>query len=371
MTRRSPSRYGKRVQPQELFTSVLARSEALGPPPSGDAALERYRADCAEWVARVPEPPLYRRAQDPSRARAAALLPDGEGLLARGWALMKAGVATAADTTLTQSLEAHLESLCLVTEGQLERAEASWARASALERKARAARRTFVREDEVELPVWDAGTGASRFDPRPAPSLRVRMACPQWACRRPEEIQLSPTYAIHRRTCPRCGHPYVAYLAEARELSVERTPGGRRYGFRVEALGGGLSRVEFNDDGTDLLTVVRGDLLAFLYTAERELRGVTNLSTGRTLWVTRAGPCYLATHVYGEGAQELFRFRAFRDLVLVQFAAGRCFVRSYYRLAPVLVRWLPRHRVVDRALGGLVRGCAWVLKSMDALERAR
>jgi hypothetical protein len=359
------------VHPQELFTSVLARSRALGPPPAGDAALERYRADCTEWVARVPEPPLYRRAQDPSRARAAALLPDGEGLLARGWALLQAGVASAADTTLTQALEAHLESLCLVTEGQLERAEAAWARASALERKARAARRTFVREEEVELPVWDAGTGASRFDPRPAPSLRVRLACPQWACRRAEEIQLSPTYAIHRRTCLRCGQPYVAYLAEARELSVERTPGGRRYGFRVEALGGGLSRVEFDDDGTDLLAVVRGDLLAFLYTAERELRGVTNMSTGRTLWVTRSGPCYLATHVYGESAPELFYFRAFRDRVLVQSAPGRCLVRAYYRGAPVLVRWLPRHPVADRLLRQLVHLLARLLKSVDALERAR
>lgn len=359
------------VQPQELFTSVLARSRALGPPPSGDAALERYRADCAEWVARVPEPPLYRRAQDPSRARAAALLPDGEGLLARGWALMQAGVASPADTTLTQALEAHLESLCLVTEGQLERAEAAWGRASGLERKARAARRTFVRDEEVELPVWDAGTGASRFDPRPAPSLRLRLACPQWACRRVEEVQLSPSYAIHRQTCARCGQPYVAYLAETRELSVERTSGGRRYGFRVEALGGGLSRVEFNDDGTELLAVVRGDLLAFLYTAERELRGVTNLSTGRTLWVTRAGPCYLATHVYGEAAPELAHFRAFRDLVLLQLAPGRWFVRVYYWSAPTLVRWLPRHPVPDRILRALVHGCARLLKYMDALERAR
>ncbi len=359
------------MQPQELFTSVLARSRALGPPPPGDAALERYRADCAEWVARVPEPPLYRRAQDPSRARAAALLPDGEGLLARGWALLQAGVASAADTTLTQALEAHLESLCLVTEGQLERAEAAWARASALERKARAARRAFVREEDVELPVWDAGTGASRFDPRPAPSLRVRLACPQWACRRVEEVQLSPTYAVHRRTCPRCGQPYVAYLAEARELSAERTPGGRRYGFRVEALGGGLSRVEFDDDGTDLLSVLRGDLLAFLYTAERELRGVTNLSTGHTLWVTRSGPCYLATHVYGAGAPELLHFRAFRDGVLLQWLPGRWLVRAYYRAAPGLLAWLPRHPSAEVLVRRAVYACARALKSMDAHGRAR
>ncbi len=307
----------------------------------------------------------------PSRARAEALLPDGEGLLARGWALLQAGVASAADTTLTQALEAHLESLCLVTEGQLERAEAAWARASALERKARAARRTFVRDEEVELPVWDAGTGASRFDPRPAPSLRARLACPQWACRRTEEVQLSPTYAIHRRNCLRCGQPYVAYLAEVRELSVERTPGGRRYGFRVEALGGGLSRVEFEDDGTDLLAVVRGDLLAFLYTAERELRGVTNLSTGRTLWVTRSGPCYLVTHVYGKTAPELFYFRAFRDRVLLRSSLGRWLVQRYYRGAPLLVRWLPRYPFADRLLRALVHVLARLLKSMDALERGR
>ena len=129
--------------------------------------------------------------------------------------------------------------------------------------------------------------------------------------------------------------------------------------------------MEFNDDGTELLAVVRGDLLGFLYTAERELRGVTNLSTGRTLWVTRAGPCYLATHVYGESAPELVHFRAFRDLVLLRLAPGRWFVRAYYRTAPMLVRWLPGHPIADRLLRSLVHGCARLLKSMDALERAR
>ena len=132
--------------------------------------------------------------------------------------------------------------------------------------------------------------------------------------------------------------PYVGYLAEARELSVERTSGGRRYGFRVEALGGGLSRVEFEDDGAELLAVLRGDLLAFLYTAQRELRGVTNLSTGRTLWVTRSGPCYLATHVYGEGAAELVYFRTFRDRVLMQSAPARRLVHAYYRHGPTVIR---------------------------------
>jgi hypothetical protein len=258
-----------------------------------------------------------------------------------------------------------------VTEGQLERAEASWARASGLERKARAARRTFVREEEVALPVWDTGTGASRYDPRPAPSLKVRLACPQWACHRTEDVSLSPTYAIHRRTCPRCSQPYVAYLAEARELTAERTPHGRHYAFRVEALGGGLSRVEFDDDGTDALVVVRGDLLAFLYTAERELRGVTNLSTGRTLWVTRRGPCYLATHVYGDGAPELARFRAFRDRVLVQSGPGRRLVRGYYRRSPGWVRWLEEHPRVDRAARVVVRAVGHALKTLDRTDPAR
>ena len=359
------------MQPQELFSAVLARSRALGPPPAVEPALERYRSDCAEWVARVPEPPLYRRAQDPSRARAAALLPDGEALLARGWALLQTGAASAADTSLTQALEAHLESLCLVTEGQLERAEGAWARASTLERRARAARRVFVREEEVELPVWNAVSGTSRYDPRPAPTLRARLSCPQWGCRRVEEAQLSPTYAIHRRTCPACGRPYVAYLAEARELTSERASQGRHYAFRVEALGGGLSRVEFDDDGADQLTVARGDLLAFLYTADRELRGVSNLSTGRTLWVTRSGPCYLVTHVYGEGAPELAGFRLVRDRVLVPSAPGRLLVRLYYRLSPGLVAWLDRHPAVDRPVRALVRGLGRALKSVDALDAGR
>ncbi len=49
----------------------------------------------------------------------------------------------------------------------------------------------------------------------------------------------------------------------------------------------------------------RGDLLAFLYTEGPVLRGVINLSTGRTLWRRRTGPCWIATQAYGEGAPEL------------------------------------------------------------------
>ena len=58
-------------------------------------------------------------------------------------------------------------------EGRIVQAEEAWARASLLERDSRTRRRAWVREDELERPVWDAKRRLSRYDPRPAPTVRV------------------------------------------------------------------------------------------------------------------------------------------------------------------------------------------------------
>ena len=89
------------------------------------------------------------------------------------------------------------------------------------------------------------------------------------------------------------------------------------------------------------------------------LRGVTNLSSGRTLWRRRTGPCWIATQAYGEGAAELDVLRTWRDEVLLPTRMGRMAVACYDRSSPWMVRWLeqrPRTR-------------AWVRRRLDALVR--
>ncbi len=343
------------MQSPDYFASVMARSRALGPPPAGEEPEAQLRADAAAFFGRIPEPPLYPRSQEPLRSEAVSLLSQGEPLLARAWALLQAGRGSAADTTLTQALEAHLESLCATSEGHVERAETAWARGCALERTARQALRSWSREDEGPFPIYDGRTGTSRFDPRPAATMRARLICPNWTCRHVSEFSLPPSYAAHRLTCPRCSAAFLAYLGEARAVEVTASGSSRQFVFRLEALGGGLSRVEFHDGGKDAFPVARADLLAFLYTPQRELRGVSNLSASRTLWLTQAGPCFLAGHVYGSDGPELAAFRSFRDQVLQPSLLGRAAIAWYMGQGPSLVAVCRRHPSLDSAIRVVLR----------------
>lgn len=347
------------MKAEDSFAAALLQAQTLGPPPPGSGPVDAFRTEATDWLARIPEPPLYPRSEDPARVLASQLLPDGIRLLARGWALKEYGRCSEADLALTRALHSHVESLAAVTEGRIALAEEAWARANSLERESRIRRRAWIREDELERPVWDSRTHLSRFDPRPAPSVRARLPCAHPNCRTEQDVTFPPSYALHPFVCPRCRQPFSAYLAESSEVRTSTSPLGRRQVFRLEPLGGGASRVEFDDASPEPLHAARGDLLAFLYTAGPVLRGVSNLSSGRTLWVRRAGPCYLATQAYGEGAPQLRLFRAWRDETLVRTWLGRLAVACYDRCSPALVRWLKYHpwarARVRQALDALAR----------------
>jgi len=347
------------VTPEQALSAAAERARVLGPPPSGPAPLDAFRSESTEWLARIPEPPLYPRADDPARSRAAELLEEGIGLLARGWALQQSRRLSDEDAPLVRAVQAHAEALAATSEGRIAQAEEAWARASLLERESRTRRRAWFREDELERPVWNAGTRTSRYDPRPAPTVRARIACAHPSCRTEQEVSFPPTYALHAFTCVRCRQPFSAYLAESREVRSTAAPFGRRLSFRLEPLGGGASRVQFEDASPEPFHAARGDLLAFLYTEGPVLRGVTNLSSGRTLWRRRTGPCWIATQAYGEGAPELTVLRTFRDEVLLPTRMGRIAVACYDRCSPWMVRWL-EHRPRTRA---------WVRRRLDVLVR--
>jgi hypothetical protein len=332
------------VQPSELFLLAETRALSLPPPrPPLDAAIERLRSECVVFFDQVPEPPLYRRADDPLRKVAQALIPGGQELLARCLAISKEAEAAAAVKTLVPAMKAHLETLCHIGEGSVEGAEEASRRAAELSRSATSARRLWARTDEAPPPVFDAATGASRYDPSPDPMVKVRLACPTEACRQVADYAFSPRHATHRFTCTTCKAPFLAHFGEVRAVEVtDRSNGHKSYVFRIEELAGGLSRVEFDDASGGELSVARRDLVAFLYTDAKELKGVLDLSSSRLLWIQRGGPCFVATVAFGEHAVELAAFRAYRDRVLRRSVAGNGLVRGYYWAGPALASGLAR-----------------------------
>lgn len=319
--------------------------------------LDAFQRDALAFFARVPEPPLYRRRDDPVRKQAGALLEEGETLLARSWRL---GTEASA---FTPAVEQHLLALSLMSEGRVEAAEPAWHHALELERKATAPLRLWSRTDESRPSVFEPDTRRSRFDPRPEAQVEARLACP--GCHKVSQFSLSPRVASHHLTCPHCTATFVAYIAELRALEIK--PLGRnrrRYLFRVDELSGLATRIEFDDAATGELGAVRRDLLAFLYMPETILRGVLNLNSSRVLWVSTPGFCFVATVAFGEGAPELVTLRAFRDRVLLRSEAGRKFVRWYYREGPALARFVAARPGLKRVTRRVLRFTARQLEKL-------
>lgn len=344
------------MQPEDLFEAARARARALEVPrPPEAAALERLRTECAAWFDKVPEPPLYRRLDDPARKTAEGLIPEGEELLARALATARHERTRPVTEPIIAALEAHLEVLCHTAEGRLEKAERAWHRALTLERQVGRQNRLWVRSDEAPRPVFDKQTRASRYDPGPEPTITVKLACPQRSCGAQERFKFSPRYSTHRFVCPRCKKSFLGYFGEVRAVERVRKPGLVHYVFKVEELGGALSQVEFEEGSGAEFPVARRDLMAFLYDEDRDLKAVLNLSSGRLLWVSRGGGCFVVTAVYGPMAEELRAFRAFRDRTLMESRVGRVAVSAYYAVGPAAAEVVRRRpwlrRVVRKMLG--------------------
>jgi len=321
------------VQPEELFKDAESRSLQIERARNPEAALERLRAECLAFFDSLPEPPLYPRMNDPARAAAARLLPKSTELLARCIALGRDAQLEQQAAPIRQAIEAHAAALCFTAEGRIRAAEEAWRRAADGERRILSVRRLWIRSDEAKASVFDRANGTSRFDPRPEPMMTVKLACPG-SCQAVGEFSVSPRLASHRLICAKCKAPFTAYVAEARSVEVNARRGAKRYSFKVEEPGGGLSKVEFEDASGAEFNVARRDLVAFLYSSKRDLRAVLNLSNGRLLRIQRSGVCFVATAVFGEDSPEVATFRAYRDQALLRSAWGSWLVRAYYRLGP-------------------------------------
>ncbi len=349
------------MDPEELFATAASKARRLTLPPGPiDTSVERLRAEVVAFFDRLPEPPIYHRVDDPLRRISAELADAGTELLARALRLQADPDLLPSVKPLADALRAHLETLCHTAAGRVDAAEDAWRRALELQREASAARRLWQRSDERPPAVYDRATDTSRYDPRPDPTVTVKLACPNPGCQKIDAFAFSPRHATHRFQCQTCKRPFVAYFGEAQELTVTKTGAYvRHYVFRIEELGGQCTKIDFDEASGAELTVARRDLLAFLYSADRELKAVLNLSSSRLLWVQRGGPCFIATVAFGEGAPELATFRAFRDEVLLRSRAGAAFVAGYYRYGP---SWAA-------ALSGRPRAKRFVRWCLARLER--
>ena len=63
----------------------------------------------------------------------------------------------------------------------------------------------------------------------------------------------------------------------------------------------------------------------------------------------QAGACFIATAVYGDyDHPQVVKLRAFRDQVLMRSAAGRRFVRWYYKVGPGMGDWIKDRTILRR-----------------------
>lgn len=350
------------LQPDEFFQAARKRAEAMSLPRAHEAR-EPLRAQVLALFPRIPEPPVYHRAEDPARKAAEALLPELEQVLALGLAVRRdAGPAEATDR-LVEALRAHGEALCHTVDGRLSQAEEAWRRAVELERLAHPTRSLGTRE-QTGGPVYDRHTGASRYDPREEPVAQVWLACPNMGCKRINEYGYVPGPGIHAYVCSACQVPFRAYFGELRSVEIETKSSSKRFLFTVdEVRGAGSSRIEFEEASGEEFPSTRGDLLVFLYTEARELKAVMNQTNKRLMWISPASSCFVVTAAFGEGSPELVTFRAFRDEVLRRHAWGRGFIRVYYRHGPGLARWVVGRPRVRREVRRVLTQVHRVLKT--------
>jgi hypothetical protein len=75
------------------------------------------------------------------------------------------------------------------------------------------------------------------------------------------------------------------------------------------------------------------------------------------------GSCFVATAAYGDRLHhEVVWLRNWRDTVLVRSVGGRAFIRFYWKIGPVMARYVQPDRRSGRLFRGLIRGIIRVLR---------
>ncbi len=84
------------------------------------------------------------------------------------------------------------------------------------------------------------------------------------------------------------------------------------------------------------------------------------------------GGCFVATVAYGAAdCEEVAALRALRDAVLVRTAAGRCFIRVYYRWGPIAARHVERRSLLRHIVVQALRPLVWVSRVITVTKHDR
>ena len=336
------------VEPDDSFQDAEAQARALLA--DGARVLEMpVRLECADYLAELPEPPRILREGSHAQSAARARLERGRSLLGRLLALSaQDGPPGARERDLLMlewAVRAALRLHGATAQAHSGAADVAWVQAR---QKATAALSPFRSWESPErtTPAYDAGTGASRYDPRPRAQVELKLDCPAPDCRRAGRYFPERDPEPQPLRCKQCGVRFHAWLVEA-DAAARALPGQQQ--FVGHTCDGAPVVVSLADDGAGLFAVAAGDLLAFLGRQPGHWELLENLATGGRFQPRSAGPCFLASAALGPDAPELATFRAFRDRALLPRPWGRRAVLLYYRWGPWAAEQVKRRPALRRA----------------------
>lgn len=75
--------------------------------------------------------------------------------------------------------------------------------------------------------------------------------------------------------------------------------------------------------------------------------------------------CFVATEIYGPSARELVILKCWRDSYLAQKCIGKLFITLYYKLGPVIARYISTNVSSKRLIKKLIDGLVKVIDSIS------
>ena len=216
------------------------------------------------------------------------------------------------------------------------------------------------REDELERPVWDPSTRVSRYDPRPAPTVRARLFCAHPGCHAEQDLTFPPTYALHAFVCGRCrqGFSAVPRRVPPRQLHPHRD--GRAATPSASSRWAEAPRASSSRRPAPSRSTPRGETSWPSSTPRARCCAGSPISPAAVpSGCAEADPATWRPRSTDRTLSELEVLRRWRDEVLRRRSIGRAAVAWYYRASPSLVRWLQ----------GRPRTQRWIRRGLDALVR--
>jgi hypothetical protein len=183
----------------------------------------------------------------------------------------------------------------------------------------------------------DPVTAADEVGGQASPQThRVRLLCPKCDHEALYDVAADGSASL---VCGGCSIPFTTQVIAVRSKSSrgDKRAGHRSFSVRGRNLVGSDVLVEFDNSNYADFELKSKDLAAVSY-LNGHLRVVQNLTLNLYMKVSKPG-CYLATHVYGEGSEEVILLREWRDEVLLPSVLGAPTVALYYRTSPLLLRW--------------------------------